>query len=53
MVPSKRPATEPENPPAACSGSLTIAAVRKLAPDKAAERKILFENSKKLFMGRV
>lgn len=32
-----------------CSGSQTIAAIRKLAPNKAAERKILFENAKKLF----
>ena len=32
-----------------CSGSQTIAAIRKLAPHKAAERKILFENAKKLF----
>lgn len=34
---------------AACSGSQTIAAIRRLAPNKAAERKILFENAKKLF----
>ncbi len=33
----------------ACSGSQTIAAIRKLAPHKAAERKILYENAKKLF----
>lgn len=33
----------------ACSGSQTIAAIRRLAPNKAAERKILFENAKKLF----
>ena len=32
-----------------CSGSQTIAAIRKLAPNKSAERKILFENAKKLF----
>ena len=32
-----------------CSGSQTIAAIRKLAPNKTAERKILFENAKKLF----
>lgn len=32
-----------------CSGSQTIAAIRKLAPNKVAERKILFENAKKLF----
>lgn len=34
---------------AACSGSQTIAAIRKFAPNKAAEQKILFENAKKLF----
>lgn len=34
---------------AACQGSQTIAAIRKLVPNKAAERKILYENSKKLF----
>lgn len=34
---------------AACTGSQTIAAIRKLAPNKAAERKILFDNAKKLF----
>jgi predicted TIM-barrel fold metal-dependent hydrolase len=33
----------------ACQGSQTIAAIRKLAPNKAAERKILYENAKKLF----
>lgn len=33
----------------ACSGSQTIAAIRKLSPSKAIERKILFENSQKLF----
>jgi len=33
----------------ACQGSQTIAAIRKLSPNKAAERKILYENSKKLF----
>lgn len=32
-----------------CQGSQTIAAIRKLAPNKAAERKILYENAKKLF----
>lgn len=32
-----------------CQGSQTIAAIRKLAPSKAIERKILYENSKKLF----
>src|SRR5262249_15309191 len=32
-----------------CSGSQTIAAIRKLAPNKIAERKILYENSKKVF----
>jgi predicted TIM-barrel fold metal-dependent hydrolase len=33
----------------ACQGSQTIAAIRKLAPNQAAERKILYGNSKKLF----
>lgn len=32
-----------------CQGAGTIAAIRKLAPSKAVERKILFENSRKLF----
>jgi predicted TIM-barrel fold metal-dependent hydrolase len=33
----------------ACQGAQTIAAIRKLAPNKSAERKILYENAKKLF----
>lgn len=33
----------------ACQGSQTIAAIRKLAPTKAVERKILYENARKLF----
>ncbi len=33
----------------ACQGSQTIAAIRKLAPNKAVERKIFYENAKKLF----
>ncbi len=33
----------------ACQGSQTIAAIRKLAPNKAVERKILYENAKQLF----
>jgi len=33
----------------ACQGSQTIAAIRRLAPSKAIERKILFGNSLKLF----
>lgn len=32
-----------------CQGAQTIAMIRKLAPNKAVEQKILFENSKKLF----
>lgn len=32
-----------------CQGAGTIAAIRKYAPSKAVERKILFENSRKLF----
>lgn len=34
---------------AECQGAQTIAAIRKLAPSKTIERKILFENAKKLF----
>lgn len=33
----------------ACQGAQTIATIRKLAPNKAAERKILYENAKQLF----
>jgi predicted TIM-barrel fold metal-dependent hydrolase len=33
----------------ACQGSKTIAAIRRLAPSKAVERKILYENAKQLF----
>lgn len=36
-----------------CQGAQTIAAIRKLAPNKAIERKILYENAKKLFAGRL
>ncbi|GAB2779073.1 hypothetical protein GCM10027275_23250 [Rhabdobacter roseus] len=32
-----------------CQGAQTIAAIRRLAPTKAIERKILYENAKKLF----
>jgi predicted TIM-barrel fold metal-dependent hydrolase len=32
-----------------CQGAQTIAAVRKLCPTKAVERKLLYENAKKLF----
>ncbi|MGV3756652.1 MAG: amidohydrolase family protein [Verrucomicrobiota bacterium] len=32
-----------------CQGSQTLAAIRRLAPSKEIERKILFENSKRLF----
>lgn len=32
-----------------CQGAATLAAIRQLAPSKAVERKILFENAKKLF----
>lgn len=32
-----------------CQGSQTIAAIRRLAPSKAIERKIFYENAKKLF----
>jgi len=33
---------------AKCSGSQMLATIRRLAPDKAAERKILFENAKRV-----
>jgi uncharacterized protein len=36
-----------------CSGSQMIAAIRKLAPNKAAERKILFENAKRVLKLKV
>lgn len=32
-----------------CQGAQILAAIRRLAPDKQAERKILFENSRRLF----
>ena len=32
-----------------CQGAQTLAAIRRLAPTKAIERKLLFDNSKKLF----
>jgi len=34
---------------AACQGAQTIAAIRKLAPSKAVERKLLHDNAKKMF----
>jgi uncharacterized protein len=34
---------------AACQGSQTIAAIRRLSPNKSIERKILYENSKQFF----
>jgi predicted TIM-barrel fold metal-dependent hydrolase len=39
---------DPDGSGAACQGAQTIAALRRLAPAKAIERKILFENAKKL-----
>lgn len=36
-----------------CQGSQTIAALRRLAPSKAVERKILYENAKKVFAGHL
>jgi predicted TIM-barrel fold metal-dependent hydrolase len=36
-----------------CQGAQTIAALRRLAPEKNIERKILFENSRKLFRLKV
>ncbi len=41
---SDRIGTGPE-----CQGTQTIAAIRKLSPNKTIERKLLFENAKKLF----
>jgi predicted TIM-barrel fold metal-dependent hydrolase len=32
-----------------CQGSQTITALRRLAPNKAAERKILYENARRVF----
>lgn len=37
----------------ACQGAQTIATVRKLAPDKKAERKLLYENARKLLRLKV
>jgi predicted TIM-barrel fold metal-dependent hydrolase len=34
---------------AACQGSQTIAVVRRLAPNKAIERKLLYENARRVF----
>ena len=39
---------DPVGSGAECQGSQTIAAIRRLAPSKAIERKVLFENAKKL-----
>lgn len=36
-----------------CQGSQTIAALRRLAPNKVVERKILYENAKKMFQGHL
>jgi predicted TIM-barrel fold metal-dependent hydrolase len=41
--------TDTTGQPEVCSGAKQIAQIRQLAPNKAAERKILYENSKKLF----
>jgi predicted TIM-barrel fold metal-dependent hydrolase len=32
-----------------CQGAQTLATIRKLVPDKAAERKILWENAQRVF----
>jgi predicted TIM-barrel fold metal-dependent hydrolase len=38
----------------ACQGARTIAAIRRLAPDKAVERKLLCENARRVFhLGRI
>lgn len=44
---------DPEGSGPKCQGAQTIAAIRKLAPNKTAERKILHDNAKKLFAGRL
>lgn len=36
-----------------CQGARTIAAIRRLAPNKKATRRILYENAKKLFAGKL
>jgi predicted TIM-barrel fold metal-dependent hydrolase len=38
---------------AECQGAQTIAAIRRLSPNKSIERKILFENAQKLFKDRL
>jgi predicted TIM-barrel fold metal-dependent hydrolase len=40
---------DPDGSGEKCTGSQIIVAIRKLAPSKIVERKILFENAKKLF----
>ncbi|GEO04758.1 hypothetical protein AAE02nite_24220 [Adhaeribacter aerolatus] len=37
----------------ACQGAMTIAAIRRLSPSKKIERKLLYENAKKLFKLKV
>lgn len=40
---------DPEGLVAVCQGAQTIAEIRKLSPDKQIERKLLYDNAKKLF----
>jgi predicted TIM-barrel fold metal-dependent hydrolase len=40
---------DPTGDPAVCSGARQIAQIRAFSPNKAVERKLLFENAKKLF----
>ena len=39
----------PTGEPAVCSGTRQLAQVRAYAPNKTAERKMLYENARKLF----
>jgi predicted TIM-barrel fold metal-dependent hydrolase len=44
---------DPEGSGPKCQGAQTIAAIRSLAPSKLVERKILYDNAKKLFAGKL
>jgi predicted TIM-barrel fold metal-dependent hydrolase len=41
--------SDPSGEPSVCSGARQIAQIRAFSPNKAVERKVLFENAKKLF----
>ena len=40
---------DPEGKGEECTGAQTLAAVRRLAPSKTIERKLLYENARRLF----